>query len=107
MSLLLNIRDFPDAGYIYLIKDEIYKIGFTKKYPTKRLSELQCANYRELILFDFFKTSSIKIETKIHKYFKHRQIRREWFNLTEYEISNILDSEWRLLELSDDYYDLY
>ncbi len=103
----MNKDIFPDSGYIYLIREEekMFKIGFTKRDPIKRLSELQCANPRELILFNFFKTSSMKIEKRIHKEFKHKKVNREWFNLSESDLACILDSEWRLIEMGDDYYE--
>ena len=60
----------------------------------------------KLELINYFKTSSIKIENKIHKYYSYCNIFNEWFNLREDDINNILSEEFRLLEFGDDYFEI-
>lgn len=88
-------------GFIYLFQTEskdATKIGWTTKPSEFRKSGLQTGNHEHLIERGHFAASEKKTEDILHKMFKHTQIRQngEWFHLTENEIQNILNKEWRM-----------
>jgi hypothetical protein len=105
----MNNLDFPNCGYVYLINTEelsnIYKIGFTKKDPNIRLKQLQTGNPNKLNLFYSFKVKDESIEHKLHNIFKNKKINNEWFCLTHIDIYDILNEEFQLLDLGNDYFE--
>lgn len=84
--------------YVYLINIEgtnIYKIGFTKQSPEKRLKNLQTGNPYKIILADSYESKiAPSIESVIHSYFKHKKtnsedemkLMGEWFELDKKDI---------------------
>jgi len=76
-----------EKGYVYFIADdsanaEYVKIGFSKN-PKKRLSDLQVANPKELVLIGMIELDQVG-EKMIHKYLKENTdayVRGEWFKL--------------------------
>lgn len=78
---------------VYLISSTIegntcYKIGYTKRNPVQRISEMKTGNASELELIDHFKSKwGTQIEAKLHRLFQDKKISGEWFNLTAYDIS--------------------
>jgi hypothetical protein len=83
--------------HVYLINIEdtnIYKIGFTKQSPKKRVKDLQTGNPYKMVLVDSYQSEiAPNIETVIHNYFKHKK------NNPEEGLS--LLGEWFLLEKKD------
>lgn len=83
--------------YVYLINIQdtnIYKIGFTKQSPEKRVKDLQTGNPYKMVLVDSYKSQiAPSIETVIHNYFKHKK------NNPEEGLS--LLGEWFILEKKD------
>jgi len=83
-------NDKRKNGYIYIIKmDNKYKIGRTINIE-KRMMGFKCHSIRnyKLILF-YYVYNYILVETEIHKLYKNKKIRNEWFNLNENEIIEI------------------
>ena len=84
------------TGTVYVIGPDIpgtpYKIGITSGSDTrKRKSSLQTAHWmdlKEVWKSDLLDRADI-IETKLHKHFKKKLVRGEWFNLTKNDIINI------------------
>jgi hypothetical protein len=78
-------------GFVYLInieKTSFYKIGITRNKPEKRLKQLQTGNCEKLVLTDQYQSDVfIKIETILHRNFKHKKfkpddfenLKGEWF----------------------------
>lgn len=90
-----------EIGTIYLIQEEdkvSTKIGWTKGNVQKRLLALQTGNSQNLIIVGYFNTSNIKTEKILHQIYENKRVidRNEWFNLTENDINNILNEEWRV-----------
>lgn len=87
------------GGYIYLIREvgtSNYKIGYTSNFDIqKRVSSLQTGNSRELLIHAYFACSSSSTESVLHRIFSNCRIQGEWFVLSEKDVSNILDEEWR------------
>ena len=81
--------------YLINIQDtNIYKIGFTKQSPEKRVKDLQTGNPYKMVLVDSYKSQiAPSIESVIHTYFKHKK------NNPEEGLS--LLGEWFLLENKD------
>jgi hypothetical protein len=81
---------------VYLIssyhKDDIfYKIGWTKRDPKKRLKELKTGNSQELELLQVFESKwGPKIESNLHKNFKHVRCEGEWFKLTKEDVDGFI-----------------
>jgi hypothetical protein len=92
-------REESKTGYVYLMQDEsgATKIGWTKKEEIDRISGVQTGNPTNISIRGSFKASSSKTEKVLHKLYKSKRIRErgEWFFLTEEDIQNILDTEWR------------
>jgi hypothetical protein len=88
-------------GFIYLFQTEskeATKIGWTTKPTEMRKSVLQTGNHERIVERGYFAASGKKTEEVLHKLFADKQIRSggEWFYLTESDIQNILDEEWRM-----------
>jgi hypothetical protein len=88
-------------GLIYLFQTEskvATKIGWTTKHSEFRKTGVQTGNHELLIERGHFAASGRKTEDVLHKMFEHKQTRQggEWFELTETDIQNILDKEWRM-----------
>lgn len=81
--------------YLINIQDtNIYKIGFTKQSPEKRVKDLQTGNPYKMVLVDSYKSQiAPSIESVIHNYFKHKK------NNPDEGLS--LLGEWFLLEKKD------
>ena len=80
--------------HVYLIsshhQDDIYyKIGWTKRDPKKRLKELKTGNSQELELVQIFESKwGPKIESNLHKNFKHLRCQGEWFKLSSEDVDS-------------------
>lgn len=81
-------------GYVYLIRsgDTLYcKVGSAKDI-TKRLTNLQVGNPRELTLVAAFESSNpLQDERSLHKDLEQYHVRREWFYLPE---ERLQDTRW-------------
>jgi len=77
---------------VYLICSEIegktlYKIGYTRREVEKRIKEFKTGNASDFYIIDSFKSNwGTKIESQLHRYFKHKKISGEWFDLNEEDI---------------------
>lgn len=64
--------------YVYLIQEEgrdVYKVGFTKHNPSKRLKELQTSASKKLVLVDYYKSKRApQIEKVIHNTYSSCQM---------------------------------
>lgn len=85
-------------SYIYLIGEldslNTYKIGVTKhKNIEKRISELQTGNAKELYVRTYFKSKyPYKLEKMLHRNYHKSHIINEWFELTEEEVKNFIQT---------------
>lgn len=101
--------------YVYLIQIEgtdIYKIGYTKSHPTKRIESLQTGNPFKLILADFCEcTRATKVESAMHNMYASKKVNEdeykllgEWFSLDFETRSNFkktcetLDNNFKIIE---------
>ncbi len=95
----LRARD-TGTGFVYLIRDSVtglHKIGFTAEPDLpKRLSGLQTGSPGQLVEAGIFPVSSKKTEDVIHDIFHDKRVRGEWFCLSERDIHDLLDEQWRL-----------
>ena len=70
--------------YVYLANIEdtnIYKIGFTKQTPEKRVKNLQTGNPNKIVLVNSYKSEiAPSIESVIHNYFKHKNLQQNCLN---------------------------
>jgi hypothetical protein len=83
--------------YIYLLQLEgtdLYKIGFTKNSPSKRVKSLQTGSPHKIILADQYETEmASKIESILHRSMKSKKyIAEDGFTLL---------GEWFKLDMSD------
>ncbi len=95
----LRARD-GGTGFVYLIRDSmtgLHKIGFTAEPDLpKRLAGLQTGSPGQLIEVGMFPVSGKKTEDVIHDSFHEKRVRGEWFCLSEQDIRDLLDEQWRL-----------
>lgn len=101
---------------IYLISSEInneklYKIGYTKRDVNTRIREFKTGNASEFLIVDSFKSKwGTKIESHLHRLFKSKRIRGEWFNLDDDDIKtfsrycNIIHNNLELISRDNTYY---
>ena len=93
-------------GYVYVIRNgqfNQYKIGWTKLRPeedadksvAKRKAGNQTGNPEPLIVVGYFRASGVKVEKRLQKMFADRKGLGEWFNLTDMDVANILNPDWR------------
>jgi hypothetical protein len=77
------------APYIYLMKNNLnglYKIGYSKK-PYKRESTLQ--SQEPDITMILLRKAPFEVENALHRKFKDKRVRGEWFELTNTEVREI------------------
>ena len=82
------------GSLVYFIWDGTYmKIGLTTRGSQKRVKELQTGASHELSVFKQIQADNpSKLESLLHKKFKHRRIRGEWFNVSKKEIRELVKS---------------
>lgn len=79
--------------YVYLLKAEteeqtIYKIGFTKNLPSKRIKQLQTGCPLEIKLADYFMSEyATVIESALHNKYKLNKVNGEWYDIPDHEAS--------------------
>lgn len=85
-------------GIVYLINiknTDLYKIGITKKTVEERIKSLQTGNPINIIIKETYESDMYqKIETIIHRRWKHKKyisedfdyLKGEWFRLTSDDI---------------------
>ena len=72
------------------IIDNACKIGYTRKDPKVRLSQLQVAHAKELIVYKTIETEYVnEWETFLHSILKYKHIRGEWYYLATDEVDLI------------------
>ena len=72
--------------------EKLHKIGFTRRKVETRLKEFRTANASDLYLVDSFKSEwGTKIEASLHRIFKQKKVRGEWFHLSEKDIKAFKD----------------
>ena len=84
-------------GFVYIVKSKksnTFKLGWTERHPSTRLSELQSAHHEPLSLEGSI-AAEPTLEKNLHTYFDHKRIRGEWFELNDAEVANILNKSWR------------
>jgi hypothetical protein len=73
-------------GYVYLIcdnKNEVFKIGVTKKSIDKRIKELQTGNATELFISKYHESEyPYMVENMLHSHFNVNKVLNEWFELS-------------------------
>lgn len=76
------------TGFVYLLYDgELYKIGMTSS-PDKRLQQLQYQDGREYTMVVSIPTPDHRgLEAQLHKKFKSKRVKGEWFNLDPDDIA--------------------
>ena len=83
-------------GYVYLIHDSsnnVYKIGVTRVMDGKRLKKLQTGNSTELHLMFYYHTMyPFRLESMLHNKYKEHNVLNEWYELTEDDVKNFLNT---------------
>ena len=86
-------------GIIYVIRQQgaiHYKIGWTTaEDPSARLGSLQTGSPTKLEVVGYFSAASQATEGAIHRLLSPFRTSGEWFNLTEQQVSDLLDPAWR------------
>jgi predicted GIY-YIG superfamily endonuclease len=85
-------------SYVYLLLDGMnYKIGITTNMDN-RIKELQTGNSRNIsVVFYYPINSAQKMEAMLHRKYKKKRVRGEWFNLNQIDVNHI---EFILKEVS-------
>ena len=78
------------GGFVYLIRcKDRYKIGLAVS-PQRRLSELQTSAPDKMQLIHTIKTDNMReTESRLHHHYRIRRVHREWFALTNADVSAI------------------
>jgi hypothetical protein len=82
---------------IYLISstinnDTCYKIGYTRRDPLLRISEIKTGNASELELIDTFSSKwGTQIEASLHRFFINKKINGEWFKLDDNDVKSFIE----------------
>lgn len=84
-------------GFVYLLgdsgKENMYKIGVTRGKIEKRIKQLQTGNSNEIYLVNFFETKyPFYMERILHSKFHIKQTKNEWFNLTNEDVDDFINS---------------
>ena len=101
---------------IYLVCSEIngeklHKIGYTKRSIEERIKEFKTGNASDFYIIDSFKSEwGTKIEASLHRAFKSKKVRGEWFNLTDEDLLSfqercqILHDNFEVITKNNTYY---
>lgn len=77
---------------VYIISfqhSDLFKIGITKNIR-QRMKQFDTANPFEFYLHEFFPTEHCRsLERELHKLYKSKRYKNEWFKLTEDELRNV------------------
>jgi len=65
-----------------------YKIGMTKKSVNDRFKQLKTSN-PGIELINHYQVENIEVEKELHLKFSKKNIRLEWFDLTEKDLKYI------------------
>jgi len=69
-----------------------YKIGITKNSPHLRLKALSTGNPSKITLINSYKSEHyLKIERILHRLFKPKKEKGEWFNLSNEDAFSFID----------------
>lgn len=76
------------VGYVYLLHDgEFYKIGMSGQ-PDKRLQQLQYQDGRDYTIVALIPTEdNRRLEADLHKKYRSKRVKGEWFNLAPEDIA--------------------
>lgn len=91
---------------VYLISSEtngstVYKIGHTRRAVEKRISEFKTGNSAVFEVVDVFTSKwGTKIEAHLHRHFRLKKIKGEWFDLCE---SDLLDFKKLCQQVHDNF----
>lgn len=100
---------------VYLLQLEgtnVYKIGYTKSNPQKRIDNLQTGNPYKLILIEFYATKrASKLEAALHNRYNSHKVNEdeykllgEWFQFDNDIVKNfkaiceLIDNNFRIIE---------
>ena len=101
---------------IYLLCAEIngeklHKIVYTKRSIEERIKEFKTGNASDFYIIDSFRSKwGTKIEAQLHKTFKQKRVRGEWFNLTDEDLLSfkekcqILHDNFEIISNNNTYY---
>lgn len=85
-----------ECCYVYFIAagDDAIKIGISNE-PEARVSEIQTGNHRDVRIVQTRpfanRYKARQFETLLHKRYKHRHLRGEWFNMNERDLFSETD----------------
>jgi len=79
-------------GFIYFCSDNEYiKIGSSKDFPTRRITQLSTKYHKSFILKGYlYLEDYIKVEHQLHRLFSEHRVAGEWFNITIDELKSEL-----------------
>lgn len=82
-------RSLPGNVYVISVNNEYYKIGYANNVK-KRIQHLQLAcPYPIQIVHIIMTDHTIRLETALHKRYRHRHVQGEWFRLSPDEVQSI------------------
>lgn len=83
-------KPIDNSGFIYVIRsDRYYKIGKSIN-PYRRLSVIAVSHTEQLEIVILLKTNNMPLlENVLHKTFRHKRVKGEWFNLDEDDLNYI------------------
>ena len=97
---------------VYLLRaGDLFKIGITKGLVENRIKQLSTGNAEDIDLVNTYESErGRKIESILHRQFKHNNVRGEWFNLEVNDILNFtklcknIDKNLELIETHNTWY---
>lgn len=99
-AIVLRPNASKKGMYIVNVRNsDLYKIGVTTNI-VRRKKQFETANPFEFYLYDFFPTDDCrKLEREVHKRYKDKRYKNEWFKLTEEDITTISNFARQFIEL--------
>jgi hypothetical protein len=91
-GLMKANKDIQKAGFVYLMTAGKYtKIGIASNVKS-RLNGIQTANPEEVsVIFSRDVYQCLKHEWHLHRMYRNKWVRGEWFLLDPYEINEVID----------------
>lgn len=81
-----------DIFYVIRNNSNHYKLGITNRDANTRLKEFETGNSEELfIVKTFFTKHGRTFESTMHRRFKHKHLKGEWFELDEKDLNTLDD----------------
>ena len=99
-GIVLKPNVLKQGMYIINVRNsDLFKIGITKNI-IQRMKQFETANPYEFYLHEFFPSENCRLlESELHKIYKSKRYKNEWFKLTKDEVRDVCNYARKFIKL--------